>query len=604
MAGGSMGDRRLIGAAILAGVFAGGVGGGLEQTALAQTAAKPKIAVFSGPTATIQHDQTLVTSNKARAKYGLPLLKDGEGRPLRFDALRPQKLAAPVTVYVEAYSAHPTEKDVAELYAPPDGYLDAKTRAFSKQKKSPDDVPVYEVTLDPSDGLYPLPYMARQADGSAWDSDCAYRGAPNDKCRAMFYPDASRAFEEIDRFGLGGAFVNDQLSSKADFDFYRAAPASGYRKGVPASERTDKGEGDIPPEVWGVDFYPYGDGDGLQRDPAMPTLAKLTNIVQHAMGSGVYAGAIWLEGSPTTEETTYWLNLLIDTTVPISGNASQKPHQAAGNDGDTNIIDSVQYILSGIWKDENGKDKIGAVMNQNQIVFASREVQKGDARPGGYVATGGHGGIVASMDPAVLTFVPNRKHTWSSQVNMTRLPSAVPGVKLAGAQIATLEVPIKDAKGDLLATAIPKVTFAKYSSYSADGYPENDPTPEVEISARIDRNLRAFPLSGFVLEGSEPYGAANAQMSLALTRAALRGMPIVHVGRGNNEGFIAGGPTATKMQINGGNLTATKARLLLMASLMKLGSLPIPKDPDHPSKDEKDAIVAKLKLYQEIFDTH
>ena len=34
---------------------------------------KPRIAVFSGPTATIQNTEPLVTSNKAREKYGLPL---------------------------------------------------------------------------------------------------------------------------------------------------------------------------------------------------------------------------------------------------------------------------------------------------------------------------------------------------------------------------------------------------------------------------------------------------------------------------------------------------------------------------------------------------
>ena len=34
--------------------------------------AKPRIAVFSGPTATIQNSEPLVTSNKAREKYGLP----------------------------------------------------------------------------------------------------------------------------------------------------------------------------------------------------------------------------------------------------------------------------------------------------------------------------------------------------------------------------------------------------------------------------------------------------------------------------------------------------------------------------------------------------
>ena len=51
--------------------------------------AKPKIAVFSGQNATIQNGLPLITSNKAREKYGLPLSTDPAGRPLRFDALSP-----------------------------------------------------------------------------------------------------------------------------------------------------------------------------------------------------------------------------------------------------------------------------------------------------------------------------------------------------------------------------------------------------------------------------------------------------------------------------------------------------------------------------------
>src|SRR5262250_1051767 len=85
---------------------------------------RPKIAVFSGPTATIQNSEALVTSNKARKKYGLPLRANPDGSAARFDALRPQRLAAPVTVYIEQFSAHPLERDAAELYASPDGYLD------------------------------------------------------------------------------------------------------------------------------------------------------------------------------------------------------------------------------------------------------------------------------------------------------------------------------------------------------------------------------------------------------------------------------------------------------------------------------------------------
>src|SRR5438309_1896205 len=67
---------------------------------------KTRIAHLAGPTATIQNTPPLVTSNKARAKRGLPLLKDADGAPLRHDALRPQRLAAPVKVYVEQFSAH------------------------------------------------------------------------------------------------------------------------------------------------------------------------------------------------------------------------------------------------------------------------------------------------------------------------------------------------------------------------------------------------------------------------------------------------------------------------------------------------------------------
>ena len=42
--------------------------------------------------------------------------------------------------------------------------------------------------------------------------------------------------------------------------------------------------------------------------------------------------------------------------------------------------------------------------------------------------------------------------------------------------------------------------------------------------------------------------------------------------------------------IGGSNLTATKARLLLMACLMKFGSLPPAADPDHPTSAEAAAI--------------
>ena len=64
----------------------------------------------------MQNTEPLVTSDQARRRHGLPLL------PHRGpDVLRPQRLAAPVRVYIEAYSAHPLERDAAHLYAHIDG---------------------------------------------------------------------------------------------------------------------------------------------------------------------------------------------------------------------------------------------------------------------------------------------------------------------------------------------------------------------------------------------------------------------------------------------------------------------------------------------------
>ena len=157
-------------------------------------ARKARIAHLAGPNATIQNTPPLVTSNKARAKHQLPPLMNPDGTAAHFDVLRAQRLAAPVTVYVEQFSAHPLEADAAELYGPPDGYIDNAGHVH-KERQSADDRPVYEVELRPEDGLYPLPYMALQADGAAWEEECAFPNAPEPKARQGFFPDGSRSFE-------------------------------------------------------------------------------------------------------------------------------------------------------------------------------------------------------------------------------------------------------------------------------------------------------------------------------------------------------------------------------------------------------------------------
>ena len=554
-------------------------------------AEKPRIAIFSGPTATVQNSRPLITSNKARQRHGLPLLKDSAGQPLVYDTLFPQRLAAAAKVYVKQFSAHPLESDVSELYAAPDGYIDGQGN-FHKQRKSKSDVPVYEVILNPEDGPYPLPYMAIQANGKAWNHVATESGAPFSQARQTFYPDASRILEEIERAGGG-------LYAMADYDFFRPSPSGGYTKGLPASRRTDQGEGDISPERFGEHFFTYG---AYNADAPRSHLARVANMVQEAFDSGRYQGAIWLEGSPNIEDTVYWLNLLIDTSRPIAGNAAQRMRGLVSADGDGNIVNAVHYITSGVWADDQGHDRMESVLIQAQQIFASREVQKEDARPGGYVATGGHGGIVGSLgqDGPRITFFPNRKHTYLSELRSSLLPSAVTGVRKEGSKVWTVTVPVKDSQGEILPSAIPLVTIVKGSRWHMD--PLTKASGETDIAARREKNLASYPLSGIVAEGLAPYGKLASSMESELNKAVLSGIPVVKAARGNAGGFMRTDPD--NLFIEGQNMTATKARMLLMASIMKLGMLPPAADLDNPTGDEIQAIQEKIKDYQTILHTH
>jgi L-asparaginase len=564
-------------------------------------ASKIRIAHLAGPNATIQNTPPLVTSNKARVKRQLPVRCGPDGTPLRYDVLRPQRLAAPAKVYVEQFSAHPLESDAAELYGPPDGYLHTDG-TFSQERENLDDRPVYEIELRPDDGYYPLPYMAVQADGSAWEEECTQPFAPESHARQPFLPDGSRSFEEIDRLGMDDHGLGNGIGARADVDFYRIEPPSGFTKGLPATKRTDVGEGDIQPEVRGRNFFP-NKPIHLEASPPRPNLANIVNAVQHVLSSGAYQGAIWTQGSPRIEEALYWFNLLLDTTVPLCGNSAQRPHGTISNDGPRNIVDSVYWIESRAWADEAGRNCAGVVLVSDQRVFAAREVAKVDARPGGYVAVGGHGGILGSAggeDAPILLHIPAMKHTYRSEVNITRLPAEVVGVLATPHGPEPVKVAIKSATGELLESAIPRVAIIKDGSYFQEDWEPTEDN-EVDLLAMLKDRLARAPLAGFVNEGPSPYGRIQGRARKAiLTRAVYSGIPVILSGRGNTEGFSASsGPF-----IGASNLSSTKARLLLMATLMKLGSLPPAKDPDHPTADERAATDEKLTEYRGIFRCH
>lgn len=545
---------------------------------------RPRIAVFAGPDATVLNSEPLVTSDKARHARGLPPRTDERGRRLRFDPLRPQRLARPAVVWVEQFSAHPLESDAAALYGPPDGWVgpDGEVR---DAPSGPDDIPALRIELRPEDGLYPLPYMAVQADGRPWEGDEADPFGPPGRHRQPFYPDASRVFEEIDRLSPGHDGLAGHLDRLADFDFLRPLPPGGYTAA-----------GEVP----GRDFFAYRPAH-LLRQPSRRQLAILTNAVAGALGSGRHAGGLWLEGSPYVEETAWWLNLVIDTTLPIAACASQRPHGSLANDGDGNIVDAVRYLVSGAWAGDDGRDAMGVVVVMDQQVLAARAAQKADARPGGYVAAGAHGGVlgsISSIGRVVLSHRPVHAHTWQSAVRLPLLPAAVP---LVGPDGRLAERRSRGADGGLLPDAVPVVALLKHGEYvEEDETP--DPDREVAVGALVARWRARGILGGFVAEGSAPFGTVNEGLTAALRRATLAGYPVVAVGRGNAGGVTEG--TYHPFAIAGGTLTATKARLLLTACLLRFGALPPAADPAAPTPTELRATQAALDRYREVFATH
>jgi L-asparaginase len=127
--------------------------------------------------------------------------------------------------------------------------------------------------------------MALQADGAAWEEECAFPNASEPKARQGFFPDGSRSFEEIDRLLIGEHGTGNLISGKAEIDFYRILPPSGYTKGLSGDRRTDTGSGTIPPERRGVHFFPYKPPH-LAASAPRSALARATNAVQHILASG------------------------------------------------------------------------------------------------------------------------------------------------------------------------------------------------------------------------------------------------------------------------------------------------------------------------------
>jgi hypothetical protein len=529
---------------------------------------KPVIAVFAGPEATIQNSPELRTGG-----------------------LRPQRLARPVTVYVEQFSAHPLEALDPELCGPPDAYIGADGTVRDAPAE-PNDRPAYAIELRPEDGLLMLPYAGVRASGEPWLSSLE----AEQPRRQTFYPDASRIYEEIDRFGVDDYGRSGLLSALADFRFVRAAPSGGYPADPATLPDSLFEHGAVRPEhaeVAEQDYFFYTHLHAT-TDPTRADLARLTNTVQATLDDGDFAGAQWLEGSPTIEETLYWLHLLIDTRIPIVGHSAQRRRLTIGSDADRNILDGVRYITSRAWADPAGNNALGAVLIVDGLAFSARDVVKSAARPGNYAGANAAGAVLAVVDgqglPEALR-IPVRGHTFTSQVRIPALPDHVEGLGPGGER---RPVRVKDGPRVLNPAAVPKVLIHKTAFYH-----RGDDDRSAGLRADVAALLGDEALAGVVIEGRNPYGAVDRQTTEAARDAVLSGLPVVLTGRGN---------TAARSSPDRGRLFVTtdlpsvKARVLLMAALLRVGSLPPPRDLGNPDPRELATLEDRVATYQGIFD--
>ena len=89
-------------------------------------------------------------------------------------------------------------------------------------------------------------------------------------------------------------------------------------------------------------------------------------------------GVIVTQGTFTSEDTAYFLHLLVKSDKPVVITNSQRHHGTVGNDGDKNFIDAVSVVLS---PEAMGK---GVMVVTNQTINSGREVLKTSVRPGAF----------------------------------------------------------------------------------------------------------------------------------------------------------------------------------------------------------------------------
>jgi len=248
-------------------------------------------------------------------------------------------------------------------------------------------------------------------------------------------------------------------------------------------------------------------------------ILDIVRTVNKTIQESEVRGVIVTHGTVVSEETAYFLHLLVKSIKPVVLTNSQRRHGTVGNDGDKNFLDSIRTVLS---PDSAGK---GVLVVHNETINSAREVIKTSGRPGAFRS--GEFGILGLAGRGVAFYRgPTRRHTINSEFDIDSI------------------------------STLPKVAVIS-AYYDAD--------PAL-IQAAVDAGVKGIVVSGFTSAGI-PF---RSQVPL-LESLADKGLPVVLTARGGMNARI--GTQPNNNFIGGDTLVAYKARLLLQLALSKTSDL-------------------------------
>jgi L-asparaginase len=241
-------------------------------------------------------------------------------------------------------------------------------------------------------------------------------------------------------------------------------------------------------------------------------LAKL--IMQQLNSNPAIDGIVVTHGSNTSEETSYFLNLVLDTDKPVVVVGAQRQRGTLSEDGSRNLFDAIRVAAH---PEAGGR---GVMLVAGDMIHAARDVTKTISYRT-ETWNSGDLGVLGLTDP--------------DQIRFYRMPY---GLHTAGSEFRLDNV--------RLAADLPRVDIV---------YVYADAGPEL-VDAAVAAGARGIIVAGFAT------GSASPAMEIALASARNKGIAVIMSHRGG-KGRVQTGRGFTSAD----NLTPQKARILLMLAL-------------------------------------